>query len=427
MRERLRELPGWGVATGISTAGEHHGNRNMKLPQLDEVELAVAKLAERCNSVTDELVPIEQALGRVLSLPLTADRNSPATDVSAMDGYAVRVADLQALVSSNARIQIGGVACAGRPPLRLEAGKAVQIFTGGCIPTNADCVIRREDTLESAGEFELRIPLASLSVGQNIRRRGENTTAGQVVLAAGTEITTATIGTLASFGRPMISVRRVLRVSILTSGDELIEPGESVQEWQIRDSNGPTLRSWLSRLRWATLVHLARVKDDLASTRQALQSALDVSDVVIVTGGVSSGDTDFIPKAIVELGGEVVFHRLPIRPGKPVLGAYCQDKIIFGLPGNPVSTSVTARVIAQPVLERLVGRLTRGNLYLPLVDPDENRLSLIWYRLIRLDGDGCRLVDSRGSGDFVSMAQSDGFIKVPAGLKGSGPWPAWLW
>ncbi len=413
----------------------------MPIPQLNEVEAAILKICSVVPTVDAELIQIQQAGGRVLSEPILADRNSPAHDVSAMDGYAIDLNDLQQATSENQEhepnsgsrhsLSVDGIAYAGKPALRLVKGKAVQIFTGACVPSGANCIIRREDTDETdrhqTGFVTLRIRPQDLKLGQNIRYCGENIRQGQVVLEAGTQIGTAAMGALATFGLAQVAVRRKLRITLLASGDELQEPGQAVQPWQIRDSNGPTLRTWLSGLPWTTIVGQSRVQDDLASIKRTIQSAVDASDVVILTGGVSAGDTDFIPQAIVELGGEILFHRLPIRPGKPVLGARLGNKIVFGLPGNPVSTAVTARVIAQPVLERFVGRISPHELRLPLLNADAKTLPLNWFRLVQLDGQGVKLVDSQGSGDLVSMAHSDGFAEIPAGCSGSGPWKVWLW
>ncbi len=367
----------------------------MPIPQLNEVEAAILKICSVVPTVDAELIQIQQAGGRVLSEPILADRNSPAHDVSAMDGYAIDLNDLQQATSENQEhepnsgsrhsLSVDGIAYAGKPALRLVKGKAVQIFTGACVPSGANCIIRREDTDETdrhqTGFVTLRIRPQDLKLGQNIRYCGENIRQGQVVLEAGTQIGTAAMGALATFGLAQVAVRRKLRITLLASGDELQEPGQAVQPWQIRDSNGPTLRTWLSGLPWTTIVGQSRVQDDLASIKRTIQSAVDASDVVILTGGVSAGDTDFIPQAIVELGGEILFHRLPIRPGKPVLGARLGNKIVFGLPGNPVSTAVTARVIAQPVLERFVGRISPHELRLPLLNADAKTLPLNWFRL----------------------------------------------
>jgi molybdopterin molybdotransferase len=398
----------------------------MDLPQLDSVELAIESLCQSLLPIDDEQVTQHQALSRILSQPLTADRDSPPLDVSAMDGYAIRMADI-ADRASDLTLKVTGVAYAGHAPFPLQTGTCAQIFTGGCVPEGADCVICREDTTESPGYVTLNLQLKQPQAGQNIRRRGENIKRGEIVLAAGTEIDTSSIGALATFGAAELRVRRLLRVSLLTTGDELIESGGQVQPWQIRDSNGPTLRMWLEKLGWVTIVDHRRISDDRQAISAALQELLETCDVVILTGGVSAGDTDFVPGVICELGGQIAFHKLPIRPGKPVLGARCGNKVIFGLPGNPVSAAVTARVIAQTVLERMVGRRPRPNLMLSLNNPDDKKLPLIWYRLITVDGPTACLVENRGSGDLVSMSRSQGFIEQPIGAAGAGPWKAWLW
>lgn len=398
----------------------------MNLPQLDPVEAALAKLTAKLQTVECESVATLQAMGRILSEPLLADRDSPPYDASAMDGYAICLEDLVGM-SDPIRLPIRGIAYAGRAPIDLAEQSAVQIFTGGCVPTRANCVVRREDTVEQKDYVELRVPLASLRNGQNVRYQGENIKTGVPVLLAGSEIDPATISSLATFGLAQVPVRRQIRISLLNSGDELVEAGQSARPWQIRDSNGPTLRSWLNRLSWAMVVDQARLQDNLDEVKQSLSRSLDQSDLLIVTGGVSAGDTDFIPAAIAELGGEIVFHRLPIRPGKPVLGAILDGKPILGLPGNPVSTAVTARVFGQRVLDHMAGRYPRRELRMRLENPDDKVLPLTNFRLAQFAGESVRLVESRGSGDLVSMAQSDGFVEIPAGQSGSGPWKFWLW
>ncbi|MBX3422863.1 MAG: molybdopterin molybdotransferase MoeA [Pirellulaceae bacterium] len=394
----------------------------MELPQLNVVDAAIARAAQGLTPVAEELVPIDEACGRVLSQALIADRDSPALNVSAMDGYAVRIADV-----GQAPLSVAAVSPAGRPPVELPAGQAVQLFTGAPVPDGADCVVRREDTHESPGQVVIRHRSEELRIGQNIRYRGENIRQGQPVLPAGTQVTAATMGALVAFGGRHISVRRLISVSLLASGDELVEPGQAVQPWQIRNSNAPTLRSWLARLSWTRVVSQGKVADSLAASQTAIASALEQSDVLILTGGVSAGDTDYIPSAIESLGGHILFHRLPIRPGKPVLVGTLAGKLILGLPGNPVSAAVTALRIAQPLLGRLAGRLPEPELHCQLTQYDAKRLDLTWYRLVAWHQAGLQLVESQGSGDLVSLALSHGFIEVPPGGSGSGPWRTWLW
>lgn len=376
---------------------------------------------------------MEQAVGRVLAKPLLADRDSPAINVSAMDGYAFRLADISLDFSRDKPISISAVARAGQSPAHLQPGQAVQIFTGAAVPLGADCVVRREDTLESPGQIQIQIPKESLLTGSNIRYRGENIQAATQVLGSGTEIDSAGIVAVATFGSQSICVHRRVRIGLRTTGDELVAPGEPAEPWQIRDSNSLTLHSWLSRLPWINLQSCQRVEDSLEATRQALESDSETQDAIIITGGVSMGDTDYVLPAIESLGGHVLFHRLPLRPGKPVLVAMLGKTLVIALPGNPVSVAVTSRVVAQPLLEKLAGKNlpgnspTNGQLKLRLTNPDEKRLNLYWYRLVRLRESSAELIAYQGSGDLVSLSQSQGFIEVPPGGSGAGPWRTWLW
>lgn len=407
----------------------------MTLPQIDPVTAAVLQLAGRLRLVGTEVLPIgelagRELAGRVLAEPLLADRDNPPLDVSAMDGYALRLADIVADAAAG-WLPVSGVAVAGSPAPVLERGKAVQIFTGAPVPAGADCVVPREQTRESPERMELTVPILQLKAGQNIRRRGENAYAGSEVLPHGTCLTSAAIAAIASVAAAEIVVHRKVRVAVVNTGDELIAPGQPAEDWQIRDSNGPTLEAALARYPWLEVVARRRVADHLASIADNLGELLPSVDAVILTGGVSMGDTDHVPGAVRESGGEIVFHRLPIRPGKPVLGAVAPEgKLIVGLPGNPVSVAVTAAVIALPLLRQLGGlaEILPGQQQVLVSNSDDKKLNLHWYRLVELGSDGqLRYVDSRGSGDLIALGRSAGFVTVPAGMSGPGPWPLQLW
>lgn len=400
-----------------------------RLQFLDPVTSAIEKLAARLQPVEREAIQVELGAGRVLAENLVADRPSPPLDVSAMDGYAICLNNTTSGALTIQALPIQATAAAGFAPLSLEVGKAIRIFTGAPIPSGADCVIRREDTTEYTTSVTLDIPLDSLRAGQNIRRQAENIGTGAVVLPAGSLIDGASIGAVASFAPQHVQVRRRIRVAVLNTGDELAEMGTPVQAWQIRDSNGPTLAAWLATLPWVEVVCRARVGDTLAAVRTSLMEQLACTDCIILTGGVSMGDTDFVPEAIQSVGGEIAFHRLPIRPGKPVLGATVGGKLVLGLPGNPVSVAVTSRVIGLPLLRRLAGCET------PVVRPcvtltsgHDRPLDLIWFRLVTTDHQGeLRFVHSQGSGDLVSLSHSCGFVEIPAGKEGQGPFRLTLW
>lgn len=401
----------------------------MELPQISDIETAIDKLSSRLQIVESQTLSIADVAGRILAQNLLADRDSPASDVSAMDGYALRRKD----INSNS-IPVSETTVAGAPPTSLQPGCAVRIFTGAPVPAEADCVVRREDTHELKDAalnetVQFLVPQDSIVDGQNIRRQGENTRQGSTVLHQGTELTSVAMAAVASFGLPEINVRRQVRVTILNTGDELASAGEPVEPWMIRDSNGPTLDAWLRSLPWLTVVARAKVADTFDAVRTSIAAHLVDCDALILTGGVSMGDTDYVPAAIASLGGELAFHRLPIRPGKPVLGASLKGKLLLGLPGNPVSVAVTSRVFGLPLLSRLGGR--SGFSVQPrvqLTNADEKQLALTWFRLVDVDNSGhVRLLASQGSGDLVSLAHSAGFVVIPAGQSGAGPWRLTLW
>ncbi len=398
------------------------------LPQFDPVEAAIAKLAERLAVVEAESCLASPISGRVLAKPLIADRDSPAIDVSAMDGYAIRLAELTE--DLQAAMPVTAVAAAGCKPHQLSSRSAVKIFTGAGVPQGADCVVRREDTVESPGEVKITVPREALRTGQNIRYRGENGKVGDVVLAAGTLVSPPVMGAVATFAPMHVVVRRRVRVAVLNTGDELKSVGAEVEPWQIRDSNGPLLEGWLRQFPWIDFVERRHVGDELESVKRAIEECLPSVDALFLTGGVSMGDADFVPQAIAEMGGETVFHRLPIRPGKPVLGAALAGKLLLGLPGNPVSVAVTSRVIGLPLLRKIAGIEPFAELSSRCLvsDADDKKLPMVWYRLVKIDSDSAvRLVGSQGSGDLVSLAQSDGFVEVPTEAWGAGPWRVRWW
>lgn len=386
------------------------------------------------RALADRLEPtvIEQSLqsvcGRILAEEVLADRDSPAADVSAMDGYAIRLSDLQ----HTGPISVRGESVPGSPPPKMQSGAVTRIFTGAIVPTRAEAVVKREDTEELDGAIRFLEPAMSTLAGEHIRRAGENAQANSSVLSLGTRITAAQRATMANFGCVEVDVYSPVRVSIITTGDEVGIFSEDIpQPWQLRNSNRAALISLLEPIPWITISDVEHCHDDRDSLTELLTRELKDSDAILMTGGVSMGDYDYVPDVVREVGGEVVFHGLPIRPGKPILGAATGDgKLLMGLPGNPVSATIGCQRMALPLLAKLSGQTD----WLPacpvvrLEESGDKTIPLHWFRLVRLTADGVAVpVISQGSGDLVSLGQSTGFVELPPGVAGEGPWPYHAW
>lgn len=389
--------------------------------------MTIAQMIGRLGRVGIETVTLSRAAGRVLAEPVAADRDSPPCDVSAMDGYALRLDD-----ASLDPLPVSGEVAMGRAPEPMRPGHAMRIFTGGPVPAGAETVVRREDTHESPEAVRVRPDAADLKPGANIRRRGENIRAGDTVVEPGCVIDAADVTAMATFGAASVRVYRPVRVGIIVTGNELRRVDETPGDCEIRDSNGPALEALLAGLPWVDCVGATRARDDFDALRDTLEGLLARCDTIFLTGGVSMGDHDHVPAVVASLGAETVFHKLPIRPGKPLLGAIGPvgggDQAIFGLPGNPVSVITTARRFVLPALARQAGLVMdpAPPIRMTLRDPDDKTIPLWWYRPVRRIEPGVvELVRSRGSGDVVAAARSGGFIEQPPGT--SAPSEAWFW
>ena len=317
-------------------------------PGLMPVETALQRLLELAGEAPPgqvESLPLANADGRVLAENIVAGLDLPPWDNSAMDGYALCLADY-----SGEPLVVSQRIFAGSAPVTLVPGSCARIFTGAPLPAGADCVEMQEN-VELLADGRVRF-LQPLKARQHIRPQGQETRSGELILAAGTRLTPIELGLIASLGLAEIKVSRGLRAAVVSTGDELVEPGQPLGPGQIYNSNRQLLISWLQRL-GCEVVDAGILPDDLAATREALGQLLDVG-LILSTGGVSVGEADFLGEALRE-EGQLAMWKLAIKPGKPLTFGHFRGVPVIGLPGNPASTLVTFSILARPYILRRMG------------------------------------------------------------------------
>lgn len=294
-------------------------------------------------------VPLELGLDQHLAREVLGVIDSPPFDNSSMDGYAVRAGEAQA--GSTLPVAELEQAAGADLGFALETGKAIRIFTGAAIPEGADAVIMQEDVERDGDRITV---IEGVVAGENIRRRGGDVCAGQRLLERGDLVTPARIGLLASQGIPEIPVHARPLVHIVTTGDELVEPGAPLVPGEIYNSNAPMLQAAVARTGGIGVP--SHCYDDREELREAFERAFAASDLLVIAGGVSVGDRDFVREVLKDLGVETDFWRVRLKPGKPFLfGRHPGGTPVFGLPGNPVSAFVTYSIFVAPVIRRLLG------------------------------------------------------------------------
>ncbi|HHQ4602451.1 molybdopterin molybdotransferase MoeA [Aeromonas sp. 96A] len=375
------------------------------LPLSDALQGMLEQLACCCDS---EPLPLPEALGRVLASDIASPLAVPPFDNSAMDGYAVRLADLTA----GTPLIMAGKAFAGQPYQgEWPAGHCVRIMTGAPVPAGTDAVVMQEETQADGDRITF---LTQPEPGQNIRRAGSDIGKGACVLPAGTRLTPREMPLLASLGVATVPVRRPLKVAIFSTGDELKPVGTPLAHGDIYDSNRYGVRAMLARM-GCDCLDLGIIPDDQAQLRAAFIRANEEADVLITTGGVSVGEADFTKQLLDELG-EIGFWKLAIKPGKPFAFGHLPRAWFFGLPGNPVSAMVTFDQLVQPALAKLAGQHFERPLQLQAIAAEPLKKSpgrLDFQRGIMSQGPNGLEVRSTGSQDsavFSSLSRANCYI-----------------
>ncbi|TFH78449.1 molybdopterin molybdotransferase MoeA [Pseudomonas kribbensis] len=381
-----------------------------KTGSLMPVEVALARLLEMADAsriVESEYLPLAQLEGRVLAQDLVSTLDQPPWPNSAMDGYALNLADW-----TGEPMPVSQKIFAGQASEPLEPGTCARIFTGAPVPPGADCIEMQENAVIEADE-RVRF-IESMVSGQNIRPQGQETTVGELILPAGTRLGPIELGLAASLGCAGLDVIRKPRVAVLSTGDELVEPGAALGPGQIYNSNRVVLCSWLQRL-GCEVLDAGILPDDLPTTRARL-GELEEADLILSTGGVSVGEADFLGVALRE-EGELTLWKLAIKPGKPLTVGHFRGVPVIGLPGNPASTLVTFALLTKPYLLRRQGVQSVEPLKFPVpagfVWPQAgNRREFLRGRL---EQGQATIYRNQSSGVLRSAAWADGLVEVREG------------
>ena len=357
---------------------------------------------------TEEIF-FQDASGRILADAVFADDDMPPFSRSAMDGFALRAEDQDMLLDIIEEIPAGKF-----PAKKIGKGQCAKIMTGAPIPPGCNMVVRVEDTgIDKSGQMQVIVKGAI----SNIRVQGEDVKKHQNIINPGQLIKNQHIGMMAMAGCTRPVVYRKPSVGILTTGSELVAPDEKPERSQIRNSNGPMLLSQLSGL-GLEATNYGVAPDDPEKMQKRIRQAIDQQDVVLISGGVSAGDYDYVPGILKEIGMEIRIHKMKVRPGKPLLFAVNEHKYVFGLPGNPVSTFVQFECLIKPFLLRLMGnessdiriKMVMGTDY-PHKDSD-----LRFFIPVRFDGTGVVPIEYHGSGHLTSYTLAEGILDIPPGI-----------
>ncbi|WP_094604358.1 Molybdopterin molybdenumtransferase [Sporomusa silvacetica DSM 10669] len=386
---------------------------------LEEAQTLLLDLVEPAKEC---LVPLTRAVGRVLSQDIWSDINLPPFDKSPLDGYALQANDTIEVSSSHPVIlDVIEEVRAGYTSLKqVTSGTAIKVLTGAPIPNGADVVIKFEDVNRKGNKLELFYPLKS---GSNIICAGEDVGQGEIVAKKGTLLNPPLVGLLAAVGVDLVPLFSKLKIGIISTGDELIDPSDDLRSGKIYNSNFYSLSAYCSKL-GAEAVSMGIVPDEKDAIVERISKALEDTDLVITTGGVSVGDYDIVPTALDHIGAETIFWKIDMKPGSPAIAAKYKNKLVIGLSGNPAAAFITFDLIVGPIIKRMMGFFQElpPRITATLAD-DFNKSSgqrrFLRGRLDNINGiNYAKLTGKQSNGVLKSMVDCNILIDVPAG---SGP------
>ena len=382
---------------------------------VDKAQEFIQHLVQAIPAIASEELPLMQALGRIVAEDIISPINVPAHDNSAMDGFAF---DGKQLGTAPLQLRVVGTALAGKAwQGNVKSGECVKIMTGAVMPEGLDTVIAQElTTLKAAdGETVVEVPAGILQAGDNRRKAGEDLQRGLPALMAGSTLSPAALGLVASLGIAKVKVYRQLRVAYFSTGDEVLSLGDALREGAVYDSNRYTVFGLLSRMGCA-VIDMGVVRDDPVLLEDAFKQAANKADVIITSGGVSVGEADFT-KAMMKKLGDVAFWKIAMRPGRPMAVGRLGNSILFGLPGNPVAVMVTFLAFVKPALLHLMGGTPSTTPYLRAKSAVALRKKpgrTEYQRgFVRTLPDGTLQVEAagnQGSGVLRSMVEANGLI-----------------
>ena len=392
---------------------------------VNEAEKILLNLVKRLDPNHDlESIDLESADGRILAQPVTGKLDFPHWDNSAMDGYAVRYQDVRHSSKDRPVILeiVSEIAAGDRPKTDIKSGQAARIFTGAMLPEGADTIVMQENTHREGNKVSI---LTASELGEFVRHQGAFYQAGTPLLEAGIKIGSAEIAVLATAQCTQLSVYRRPRVAILSTGDELVTPEQSLQPGQIVDSNQYALASFVTQ-NGGIPIKLGIVRDRPEDLKTAIASAIASADLVLSTGGVSVGDYDYVDRILTELGGTLHIRSVAVKPGKPLTVATFDRNncLYFGIPGNPVSALVSCWRFVQPALKRLSGLSDDRPRFVNAITKHDlkasgKRETYLWGQLHLADGKYRFSLagGSHSSGNLINLAKTNALAIVPVGQK----------